>query len=125
MASQSSIRQRTSIAGPRRHLPNQSRKRYADCMRQWERLLAVGLLIAATVVMTTYTLGSSQYRWPSRSRASLRSPGALDQWIGAQVEAAFHLRTAPSSPGDVSTAQGTIRKCNRAFSPTRASANHR
>ena len=54
---QASIRECTSTAGTHRHPPNEPQKSYARYMRQWERLLALGLLIAAAVVMTTYYLG--------------------------------------------------------------------
>lgn len=57
MLAQASIRQCTSTAVPHGQPRNRSQKSYADWMRQLERLLAVGLLIAAAVVMTTYYLG--------------------------------------------------------------------
>ena len=39
------------------HPVSEPQKSYSGWLRQWERLLALGLLIAAAVVMTTYYLG--------------------------------------------------------------------
>jgi hypothetical protein len=52
-----SIPQCTSTVVVHHHPPNEPQKSYAGWMRQWKGLLALGLLIAAAVVMTTYYLG--------------------------------------------------------------------
>ena len=80
-------------------------------MRQLERLLAVGLLIAAAVVMMTYYLGfvAISVAFPVASVLAITGGVGMLQWIEAQVEAEFNLRAAPL-PSDVSTAQGSTRK---------------